>query len=256
VSTVDVAAAQAARERQTAIGLTLALCVIGSWLAVHVSAIWLIDWGAAPAPVLLAVALILLETWLSVGLFIVAHDAMHGSLAPGRPAVNRTVGRLCLLLYAGLLYDRLLPEHHKHHRRPGTESDPDYHAGDPTVFWPWFARFMRHYYGWREFALLAVALALYVGVAGAPVPQVLTFFALPAILSALQLFYFGTYRPHRQEAEAFADRHNSRSDDFPWLVSLLTCFHFGYHHEHHLSPGTPWWRLPALRRAGEGTHDG
>ncbi|MFA9473554.1 MAG: fatty acid desaturase [Filomicrobium sp.] len=27
-------------------------------------------------------------------------------------------------------------------------------------------------------------------------------------------------------------------------MSLLTCFHFGYHHEHHLQPDVPWWRLP------------
>ena len=33
-----------------------------------------------------------------------------------------------------------------------------------------------------------------------------------------------------------------------WLASLLTCFHFGMHHEHHLSPNTPWWRLPEARR--------
>jgi beta-carotene ketolase (CrtW type) len=31
-------------------------------------------------------------------------------------------------------------------------------------------------------------------------------------------------------------------------VSLLTCFHFGYHHEHHDTPWVPWWKLPAQRR--------
>ncbi|HYD98464.1 MAG TPA: fatty acid desaturase, partial [Alphaproteobacteria bacterium] len=31
------------------------------------------------------------------------------------------------------------------------------------------------------------------------------------------------------------------------LVSLLTCYHFGHHHEHHLRPDVPWWRLPSLR---------
>ena len=31
-------------------------------------------------------------------------------------------------------------------------------------------------------------------------------------------------------------------------LSLLTCYHFGgYHHEHHLHPGVPWWRLPGTR---------
>jgi beta-carotene ketolase (CrtW type) len=39
-----------------------------------------------------------LQTWLSTGLFITAHDAMHGTLAPGRPHWNRAVGGLCLML--------------------------------------------------------------------------------------------------------------------------------------------------------------
>lgn len=229
------------------IGLTLAGLVVAGWIAAHAAAVFVIDWGALPffAPI----PMVLFQTWLSVGLFIVAHDAMHGSLAPGRPFVNRNIGRLCLFLYAALSYDRLLPEHHKHHRRPGTPDDPDYHPDAPAAFWPWFARFMRHYYGWREFVVLTAVLALYVALLGPSIPKLLAFFALPAGLSALQLFYFGTYRPHRAEEGAFADRHNARTDDFPRLLSLFTCFHFGYHHEHHLSPQTPWWRLPRLHAA-------
>jgi beta-carotene ketolase (CrtW type) len=86
---------------------------------------------------------------------------------------------------------------------------------------------------------------------GASVWNILLFFAVPGILSSLQLFYFGTFLPHRHvddggEAQ-FADHHRARSSDFGYLLSLLTCFHFGYHHEHHLQPGTPWWRLPGAR---------
>ena len=33
------------------------------------------------------------------------------------------------------------------------------------------------------------------------------------------------------------------------LGSLVTCYHFGYHHEHHLYPAVPSWRLPAARRS-------
>ncbi len=235
-----------ARDRQAAIGLALAAAVVGAWLVAHVSAIFLIDWDALPlaAPV----AMIAFQTWLCVGLFIIAHDCMHGSLAPGRPFINRNVGRLTLFLYAGFSYDRLLVDHHRHHRRPGTADDPDYNPDDPHAFWPWFARFMKHYFGWRQFLTLGVAMVLYVAVLRPFVPYLLAFFALPAILSALQLFYFGTYLPHRHEDDAFADDHRSRTNDFPWLVSLLTCFHFGYHHEHHLAPTVPWWRLPAIRK--------
>ena len=67
------------------------------------------------------------------------------------------------------------------------------------------------------------------------------------MLSSLQLFAFGTWLPHRRGEQPFADRHRARSSGFGWLASLLTCFHFGYHHEHHLWPGVPWWRLPRVR---------
>ncbi|MEM9222250.1 MAG: fatty acid desaturase [Pseudomonadota bacterium] len=221
------------------------MAVISAWLACHVLAIYVIDWSALPfiAPV----PMILLQAWLCVGLFIIAHDCMHGSLAPHRPVVNRSFGRLTLFLYAAFSYDRLLPDHHNHHKNPGTEDDPDYHPEDATAFWPWFLHFMRHYYGWREFATMTAVLGAYYVLFSPSLPLVLVFFAIPAILSALQLFTFGTYLPHRDEDHEFADHHNSRTNDFPWLLSLITCFHFGYHHEHHLSPWTPWWRLPRLR---------
>ncbi len=259
LSAIDFARTASARNHAMWVGLSLAALIVGAWLTLHVLAIFVIDWSAVPLAV--AVGIVAVQTWLCVGLFIVAHDCMHGSLAPGRPAINRNVGRLCLFLYATFVYDRLLPDHHRHHRRPGTDQDPDYNPDDPSAFWPWFVRFMRHYFGWRELGTLTAVLAVYVVLLRPSPPLVLAFFALPAILSSLQLFYFGTYRPHRREEAGFTDRHNSRSDDFPWLVSLMTCFHFGYHHEHHLSPGTPWWRLPAQRTAAgggtaQGSHDG
>ncbi|WP_201448975.1 hypothetical protein [Sinorhizobium medicae] len=48
---------------------------------------------------------------------------------------------------------------------------------------------------------------------------------------------FGTYRPHRVGHIPFADKHRARSNEFSPLLSLLTCFHFGYHHEHHNALG-------------------
>jgi beta-carotene/zeaxanthin 4-ketolase len=83
---------------------------------------------------------------------------------------------------------------------------------------------------------------------GAPAVNVFVFWAFPALLSSAQLFYFGTYLPHRHDDDGFVDRHRARSSDYGWLTSLLTCFHFGYHHEHHLHPHLPWWALPAARK--------
>ncbi len=230
------------------VGITLALAIIAAWLTLHVGAIFVVDWSTTP--LWLGAVVIAVQTWLCVGLFIVAHDCMHGSLAPGRPAVNRAFGRTALFLYAAFSYDRLLPKHHMHHRRSGTPDDPDFCPEAPSAFGPWFLRFFLQYYGWREFTVMATAMTLYVVATGAAVGAILAFYALPAVLSAVQLFYFGTFRPHRLEDETpFVDRHNTRSDAFPPLVSLFTCFHFGYHHEHHLAPTTPWWRLPTAHRA-------
>jgi len=48
-------------------------------------------------------------------------------------------------------------------------------------------------------------------------------------------------------AQGDDDPHHALSSNFPPWLSLLTCYHFGYHREHHEAPGVPWWRLPELR---------
>jgi beta-carotene ketolase (CrtW type) len=237
-------------KRQTRIGLALASLVVAAWLALHITTVFILPLGGAM--LLAAPLLIALVCWLNVGLFIVAHDAMHGSLAPGRPPVNRFWGRLTLLLYAGFWMDRLQPKHFDHHKHVGTALDPDFAEAHPNRFWPWYMQFFRTYFGWREFAVLFAVTWTYILVLGAPIANVLLFWALPAILSSVQLFTFGTYLPHRHEEQPFADHHRSRSNDFGWLASLLTCFHFGYHREHHASPHTPWWALPAERQRLKG----
>lgn len=234
------------KRRQTLIGLGLAVLVISAFVGLHLLSVFFlplegVTWLAAPF-------LVALLSWLSVGLFIVAHDAMHGSLAPGRPGVNLFFGRLTLLLYAGFWMDRLRPKHFDHHKHVGTAGDPDFSVDHPTRFWPWYRQFMVRYFGVREFLVLSAIVWSYILLLGAPVGNLLLFWALPSILSSLQLFYFGTYLPHRHEDSPFADEHNARSNGYPAWLSLLTCFHFGYHREHHLSPGTPWWALPAKRR--------
>ncbi len=231
--------------RQTVVGLALAFAVIAGWLVLHVVDVFLLPWHVA---LLLSPLLVALQCWLSVGLFIVSHDAMHGSLAPFRPRVNRTVGRVVLMLYAGIWYDALVARHFAHHRAPGTTEDPDF-AGDGHVsFLTWFGRFFAEYLSVGQVLRLMAGSALYLFLFHVPLDRLLVFWALPAILSAVQLFYFGTYLPHRAEEDGFLDDHRSRSNDLPWILSLLTCFHFGYHHEHHDNPSVPWWRLPAQRR--------
>jgi beta-carotene/zeaxanthin 4-ketolase len=231
--------------RQRGIGLALALAIIAAWLVMHVATMFFfpLSWATAP----LAVIVVAIQTWLYVGMFIVAHDCMHGSLVPFTPWVNRRIGQVCLFLYAGFSFDALNHAHHRHHRHSGTAADPDFDDHPPYGFWRWFAKFFVEYFTLMQVAIIVGVYLVYVFALGASQYNALVFWGIPGLLSALQLFTFGTYLPHRPEAVPFADRHNARTNNFPVWLSLLTCFHFGYHHEHHLYPTAPWWRLPAMR---------
>lgn len=228
------------------VSLILAIGLIAAWLGLHVLAVWYLDAAAHPV---LAVLCLLGLTWLSVGLFITAHDAMHGAVVPGRPGMNAMIGRLALALYAGFSWRKLIIKHMSHHRHPGTGDDPDFGHGRRGVA-AWYADFVRTYFGWREFFVLGSAVIVYALILGDRWPYV-AFWAVPSILASMQLFLFGTWLPHREGDEPFADRHNARSTPLAVPVSLLTCFHFGgFHHEHHLHPSVPWWALPRARKAG------
>lgn len=247
MSTIDTRAKPALSLQDTLVGLLLAGLVVGAWLTVHITAIFFVDW-TQPQLWLVAPFVIALQCWLSVGLFIVAHDTMHGSLAPQYPWLNRAIGRFCVFIYAGFSYTNLYENHHAHHRNASTADDPDFDEEHSSSFWPWYLKFFRHYFGWREFGILTVVIVIYVMILRERFPTMLVFWALPALLSSVQLFYFGTFRPHRLDDTPFADRHRARSNDFSYGMSLLTCFHFGYHHEHHDAPWVPWWKLPAYRQ--------
>lgn len=240
--TLNVQPSTISAARQTVVGVALAVAILGSWLGLHVYTMFFYEfsaWSFVTVPLLVA-----LLCWLYVGIFIVAHDCMHGSLAPYRPWLNNVFGQICVFIYAGFQFGALNRKHHLHHRYAGTEEDPDFHEPAPGTFLSWYTRFFMEYFSWRELLTIAVATNVYMFVFQVPVANVLVFWALPALLSSLQLFTFGTYLPHRPGVDPFADRHRSRTNGYTWLVSLLTCFHFGYHHEHHVYPNLPWWRLP------------
>jgi len=242
---------------QAATGLALAVAIVGTWVAVHLWAMFAfrLTWTSLPLALLVATV----QCWLSVGLFIVSHDAMHGSLAPGRPRLNAGIGAALLFLYAGFGWRKMRDAHFAHHRAPGSRDDPDFDADHPRHFGRWYLSFLRRYFGWRSGLYVSLVVATYWLVLDVPAEKIVLLYGLPAIASSLQLFYFGTYRPHRHGEEghedaAFADRHNARSEGFGPALSLATCFHFGYHHEHHLAPHVPWWRLPAARRRAREQH--
>lgn len=227
-------------------GLLIALLVLGLWAASLVLALrWpgfdVLRWQAW------AVALpwMLLQMHLFTGVFITAHDAMHGVVVPAHPRLNHLMGWVCATAFVFNRYDVLLPKHHLHHRHAGTPGDPDFHKGNPG-FWRWYLDFALEYIRWPQILLAAILFNLLHHFAGLPVQNLLIFWALPSILSTLQLFFFGTYRPHMGE-HAPGNRHRSRSQAKNHVVAFLTCYFFGYHYEHHDNPATPWWRLWRLR---------
>ena len=226
--------------RAALIGVTSAGTIIGGWLTLCA---WLLLRGPDPFS-LAGVAALGIMTHLSTGLFITAHDAMHGSVSGRWPRINRGLGALALALFALFPWRKMLAAHRKHHRFVGRDGDPDFH---PPGVVAWYLRFLRSYLSWTQLLGMALLFNLLEHVVGVPLQRLLVFWVLPLVLSTWQLFYFGTYLPHRPQPAAWADEHRARSNDFaPWL-SFLTCYHFGYHHEHHTHPGRAWWQLPTLR---------
>jgi len=218
--------------------------LISTWIATHIYALWILDALRHP---MLGAAVLFWQSWLSVGLFVTGHDCMHGSLAPHYPRLNRFIGQLVLRLYFLFDYSKLYRMHHLHHKFSGTPQDPDFDAEHPESFFLWYVKFMVTYVDLSFFCRVGAMVCVYSTLLGSRWPYIFAYYAFPALLSSLQLFYFGTFLPHHVDPETpFEDASRSRSSHYPAWLSLVTCFHFGYHSEHHNFPQVPWWALPKV----------
>jgi len=236
-------------------GLLLAALILLGWL-VSLIGLLSLDLSALAGPSILipAALAVLLRTLLQTGLFIVGHDAMHGVLVPHARRWNGRLGALALALYAALPYRACRRNHRRHHRCTASVSDPDFHPEPAAGFLGWYVRFMAGYLSAAQMGRLLAAWGLLALLARGLSPtgplNVLLFCTLPLLLSSLQLFGFGTYLPHRGQrsgpGRAAADAPTSLN--LPGWLSLLACFHFGYHLEHHQNPALAWFELPAQRR--------
>jgi beta-carotene ketolase (CrtW type) len=217
-------------------GVLIALLIMALWTALLAFNLNYPIKGFEPVLLLL----ILLQTHLFTGLFITAHDAMHGTISTNK-RINNLIGAICLAVFALNSWKRMLPKHHEHHRYAGTEDDPDY---GPPPFWLWFFKFVKTYVRWYQI----VGMAIIHNIAKLWIPEInlVLFYIVPSILSMLQLFYFGTYLPHRGE-HAAENPHRARSQSKNHLWAFISCYFFGYHYEHHDAPGTPWWLLYARK---------
>jgi beta-carotene ketolase (CrtW type) len=224
-------------------GVPLALIILGAW-AGHLAWVLTADGLSWASP--LTWLHVALQGYLCTGLFITGHDAMHGTVSRRR-WVNTAVGSVACFLFAGLSYRRLVINHRAHHAHPTGENDPDFSTRFRS-FWPWLGTFMVRYTTLTQLVVIALKFnaLLWLGVAEW---RLWLFWVIPSALGTLQLFYFGTYRPHRRPDTPKMAPHHARTLPRNHLVAMLSCYFFGYHWEHHESPSTPWWALWRMKDA-------
>ena len=227
-------------------GLLVAWSIVSLWVG---SLVFLASIDIAQWLPLYLLPTILGRTFIQTGLFIVAHDAIHGVLSPNNRRLNDGIGQLTLTLYALLPYKKLSLNHWQHHRHPGQVSDPDFHDGIHSDVFSWYLNFMKGYLDMKQrvVLLMGISLVFFVLHFGLhiPVANLFLFWVLPIALSSIQLFFFGTYLPHRSPRTESSDSHHAISSNYPLILSFLTCYHFGYHWEHHEYPFLPWYKLPS-----------
>ncbi|MEJ6981931.1 fatty acid desaturase [Pedobacter sp. P351] len=211
-------------------GLLFAFLVISAWFAcLFFLLTWNFSWSNP-----LTYLMMFVQMHLYTGLFITAHDAMHGTVSPSTK-LNFFIGQVCTALYAAFPFNKLYKKHHEHHRHVHSKLDPDYHDGN---FFSWYLKFLREYLSaWQ---ILAMAIAFNVLKIWFSEINLILFWVLPPLLSTLQLFYFGTWLPHHG---SHSNSHHSRTQAKNHLLAFFTCYFFGYHYEHHESPWMPWWLL-------------
>jgi len=223
-------------------GLSIAGLIMVTWAASLVSLLTLDQ----QFPIVWLALAVLGQPFLYTGLFITAHDAMHGIIAPQHLRLNHAIGFLALLLYGFLPYFKLRNAHWQHHQHPASDRDPDFHDGQHTHVLLWYARFMYRYWGLWQCVGITGAYHFMHRVLHVSEVNLILFWSVPALLSSLQLFYFGTYLVHREPENGYQNASRATSNYRPIFWSFLTCYHFGYHKEHHDHPDVPWWQLPSI----------
>jgi beta-carotene ketolase (CrtW type) len=222
-------------------GVIIACAILGIWA---ISLLTLLSIDALKLPIAVRLAAIVWQTFLYTGLFITAHDAMHGAVAPRNPKLNNFLGSLSLILYALFSFKSLVRTHWQHHQNPASELDPDYHNGRTTNPISWYFQFMNRYWSWIRFFYLVCTYHVIRLAFGVHSENLTWFWLIPAIASSGQLFFFGTYLPHREPEGGYKNESRAQNSGWSTFWSFISCYHFGYHEEHHDKPHLPWWKLP------------
>ncbi len=225
------------------IGLVIANVIILFWF---VSLIGFLALDLSQIPLFLTILGVCLRSFLHTGLFITTHEAIHGVISTSK-LINDFIGYTTSFLYALLPYKVLTLNHKLHHRYPATEKDPDFYSSDSSNFLLWYISFMKEYQKGRQTWVLLIGMAVIFEVfinLQFSLINIVLFWIIPIIVSSWQLFIFGIFLPHRQTEEGYRDRHRAKSNNYSVFWSFITCYHFGYHWEHHQYPYLPWYKLP------------
>ena len=224
-------------------GILIATVIITVW-AISLSLLLSLD--ISNFNFLMLLPIILWQTFLYTGLFITAHDAMHGVVFRANPKINHFIGSVCLVLYGFLSYGKLLKKHWMHHHHPASEKDPDFHDGKHKNFFSWYFHFMKGYWSWGQIIISMIIYNLVHRTLHIPEENLNYFWVIPSLLSSLQLFYFGSFLPHREPEGGYSQPHRAQTLSRPVWWSFISCYHFGYHEEHHEYPHVAWWQLPEI----------
>ncbi|MFK8186185.1 MAG: fatty acid desaturase [Phormidesmis sp.] len=236
--------------RESYLSISIATLIVLFWFLTAYGSMFVLP-NARSMTVVAIVMVVAVRAFLHTGLFILAHDAMHGTLMPAYPNVNDWAGRIILGIYSFLSFRQMRTCHNQHHRTPAQVSDPDFYPGS---FAPWYFHFMRAYIRDRQGAVIFWGMSLFfyplLFIFHVPLLNAVLFWLLPQGLSSLQLFYFGTYRPHKKPVGGHTNVHRAVSSSASTLLSFLSCYHFDYHWEHHQYPHLPWYKLPSAHSRG------
>jgi beta-carotene ketolase (CrtW type) len=228
-------------------GIIIASILIFLWLS---SLIILLCIDISGIPIFGLVTAVLLRTFLQTGIFITAHDAIHGTIFPQNRQINDLIGSIAARMYVLLPYKILSKNHMLHHRYPASDKDPDFCEHGQKNPFVWYVMFMKGYLEGKQSWVLLIGMSIifYSLLLGLHIPilNIVLFWLLPILLSSIQLFFFGIYLPHREPKEGYKNRHRAESLRYNVVWSFLACYHFGYHWEHHEYPHLPWYKLPSV----------
>lgn len=243
VALQSIKVARTVKSKNQPLGILIAFGIIGIWAT---SLAFLLSRDISNVHILWILPAIIWQIFLYTGLFITAHDAMHGAVFPQNHKINNLVGTIVLLLYGLFSYEQLLKKHWQHHHHPASDIDPDFHDNKHKNFFAWYFHFMVGYWSWTRLICLIILFEIISYTIHIPEKNLTLFWIVPSILSSVQLFYFGTFLPHREPESGYKNAHCAETNPLPTFWSFITCYHFGYHEEHHEHPNVPWWGLPEV----------